>query len=98
MFAQVPTLPETPKVSTFAPAEDLANQVEQYLGNLEKYVADEDSYKEATENEKIGKEENTLVILAWPLVSTTKRISSGPTRGDDEGRPGFSCNEGFCVS
>ena len=54
-----------PKVSTFAPAEDLANQVEQYIKGLEKCVASEDDYKDG--QEKITKDSNTLIIIALAL-------------------------------
>jgi cytochrome c556 len=54
-----------PKVSTYAPAADLANQAEQYIGDLEKSVANAGTY---TENvEKIAKDSNTLIIVALAL-------------------------------
>jgi hypothetical protein len=59
-------MPEVPKVSTFAPAEDLASQAEAFLGDLEKATADEAAYKEAT-TDKVVKDANTLVVIALAL-------------------------------
>ncbi len=56
---------EAPKVSTFAPAEDLASQADWYIKDLEKIVASEDEYKDG--GEKIAKEANTLVVVALCL-------------------------------
>jgi hypothetical protein len=56
---------EEPKVSTYAPAADLASQADQYIKDLEKSVADEAAYKEAVD--KIAKDSNTLVIVALAL-------------------------------
>jgi hypothetical protein len=56
----------SPKVSTFAPAKDLAGQVDQYLKELDKAVTDEDSYKEAADG-KIVRDANTLIVLALAL-------------------------------
>ncbi len=58
-------MPPAPKVSTFAPAEDLARQVDQYIKGLEKIVADEEEYKDG--QEKIGKDANTLIVIALAL-------------------------------
>jgi hypothetical protein len=54
-----------PKVSTFAPAKDLANQAEQYIKELEKSVANEADYKESVD--KIAKDSNTLIVVALAL-------------------------------
>ena len=54
-----------PKVSTFAPAADLASQADQYIKDLEKAVASEEEYKDSVE--KIAKESNTLVVIALAL-------------------------------
>ena len=54
-----------PKVSTFAPAADLANQADWYINDLQKAVASEEEYKDSVE--KISKESNTLTVIAWRL-------------------------------
>lgn len=54
-----------PKVSTFAPAKDLASQAEQYIKGLEKCVESTDEYKDG--QEKIAKDSNTLIIIALAL-------------------------------
>lgn len=54
-----------PKVSTFAPAADLAHQAEQYIKELEKSVANEADYKESVD--KIAKDSNTLIVIALAL-------------------------------
>jgi len=59
------TPPPAPKVSTFAPAEDLVRQLERYVEGLEKIVADEEEYKDG--KEKIAKDANTLIIIALAL-------------------------------
>lgn len=63
--ADAPPMPPVPKVSTFAPAEDLANQVDQYIGDLAKMVATEDEYKDS--QERIANDSNTLVVIALTL-------------------------------
>jgi len=60
-----PPPPEAPKVSTFAPAEDLANQMTEYIESLEKAVATEQEYKDA--EGKISKESNALILIALAL-------------------------------
>jgi hypothetical protein len=57
--------PAVPQVSTFAPAEDLANQADQYMKELEQSVASEADYKDSLD--KIAKQSNTLVIIALAL-------------------------------
>jgi hypothetical protein len=56
---------EAIKVSTFAPAKDLASQADWYIKDLEKIVASEDEYKDGAE--KVAKEANTLVVVALAL-------------------------------
>ena len=56
---------EGPKVSTFAPAADLASQADRYIKDLEKAVASEEEYKDSVE--KISKESNTLIVIALAL-------------------------------
>jgi hypothetical protein len=56
---------EAPKVSTFAPAEDLASQADWYIKDLDKICASEDEYKDGAE--KVAKEANTLTVVALCL-------------------------------
>jgi cytochrome c556 len=55
--------PEAPKVSTFAPAEDLAKQVDRYVEDLEKAVENQGDFDEA----KVTKLSNTLMLMAIGL-------------------------------
>lgn len=55
--------PEAPKVSTFAPAEDLAKQVDRYVEELEKAVENQADFDEA----KVTKLSNTLMLMAIGL-------------------------------
>lgn len=52
--------PEAPKVSTFASADELVGQVEAYVEDLEKAVADENDFDEA----KLSKVANTLLLMS----------------------------------
>lgn len=56
---------DAPKVSTYAPAEDLANQADTYIKGLDEVVATEDAYKEG--KEKIARDSNTLIVIALAL-------------------------------
>jgi hypothetical protein len=56
---------EPPKVSTYAPAEDLSNQVKEYIKDLDKVVASEEDYKDG--QEKIAKDANTLTVIVLAL-------------------------------
>lgn len=58
-------MPPAPKVSTFAPAEDLARQADQYLKALGASVASEEEYKD--DQETIAKDANTLIVIALAL-------------------------------
>jgi len=58
--------PAAPKVSTFAPAEDLVGQVDAYLARLEESVANPDAYKEASEG-KIARDANTMALISLAL-------------------------------
>ncbi|MBU4272513.1 MAG: cytochrome c [Planctomycetes bacterium] len=58
-------MPPAPKVSTFAPAEDLAIQADKYIKNLEKTIVDDDEFQYI--QEKIAKEANTLIIITLAL-------------------------------
>lgn len=57
--------PTAPKVSTFAPADDLVNQLDYFLGRLEKAVQSEAEYKDA--KDKVGKDANTAIVIALAL-------------------------------
>ncbi len=54
--------PTAPKVSTFAPAKDVASQINMYVARLEESVASEDEFKEA--EARLAKDSNTLILLA----------------------------------
>ena len=68
-ISDAPPMPSAPKVSTFAPAEDLANQVDRYISDLEKIVATEDEYKDSISEStnKVANDANTLVVIALAL-------------------------------
>ena len=53
------------KVSTFAPAEDLANQADRYIKDLEKAVASEEQFKD--DQTKVAKLSNTLAVISLAL-------------------------------
>ncbi len=58
-------MPPAPKVSTFAPAEDLTIQADKYIRNLEKAIVDDDEFQYI--QEKIAKVSNTLIVIALAL-------------------------------
>jgi hypothetical protein len=64
-FAAGQQPPAPPKVSTFAPAEDLVNQLDKYLGDLAEGTKDDAAYKDAKDN--IGKQSNTVIVIALAL-------------------------------
>jgi hypothetical protein len=68
-LGDAPSMPPAPKVSTFAPADDLANQVDKYIKDLEDIVATEDEYKDSISesNSKVANHANTLVVIALAL-------------------------------
>ena len=53
------------KVSTFAPAEDLVSQVDEYLEEFAESVESEEEYGDSKEN--LGKDANTLILIALAL-------------------------------
>lgn len=55
-------LAEAPKVSSFAPAKDVASEIEKYIGRLEQATSSEDEYKDA--EGRVSKDANTLILLA----------------------------------
>ena len=56
---------DAPKVSTFAPAEDLARQADKYIETMKSTVASEEEYNDS--EGKIGRDSNTLVVIALAL-------------------------------
>jgi hypothetical protein len=64
--AGVEGMPLPPKVSSFAPAEDLAYQMDKYIGEMEKGTATESDYKELPEG-KVSQTGSTMVLLAVAL-------------------------------
>ena len=58
-------MPPAPKVSMFAPAEDLTIQADKYIRKLEKAIVDDDEFQYI--QEKIAKVSNTLVVIALAL-------------------------------
>lgn len=58
-------MPPVPKVSMFAPAEDLTIQADKYIRKLEKAIVDDDEFQYI--QEKIAKVSNTLVVIALAL-------------------------------
>ncbi|MCE5266543.1 MAG: hypothetical protein LLG00_01475 [Planctomycetaceae bacterium] len=65
LAGDAPAMPTPPKVSTFAPADDLVRQADLYIAGLEKSVADEEEYKDG--KDKIAKDSNTLIVIALAL-------------------------------
>ncbi|MFH1265401.1 MAG: hypothetical protein ABIK89_06700, partial [Planctomycetota bacterium] len=63
--SQAAELPPAPAVSTFAPAADLVAGVQYYLEELEEAVETEEEYNDSVE--KIGKQSNTLILVALAL-------------------------------
>jgi hypothetical protein len=61
--------PEAPKVSTFAPAEDLVREADKYIGELAGAIAAVESGEEKYDDtkEKIEKDSNALIIVALCL-------------------------------
>ena len=54
-----------PKVSKFAPAEDLVGQAEQYMKTIQEDTANADQYKDS--KEEIAKTSNTLAVIVLAL-------------------------------
>jgi hypothetical protein len=65
MAGDAAPMPAAPKVSTFAPAKDLAAEADRYIKGLAKSVANEEDYKDDVG--KIAKDSNTLIIIALAL-------------------------------
>lgn len=63
-------LPEAPKVSSFAPATDLAGQLEAYVDGLQEGVKDAAGFEEA--KSKLTKDANTVLLIALGLGLSDK--------------------------
>ena len=64
--ADAGSMPAAPKVSTFAPADDLVAQTDKFIGDLAKATATEADYKDQPEG-KISRDANTLILVALAL-------------------------------
>jgi hypothetical protein len=60
-------MPAPPKVSSFAPADDLVYQMDKYIALMEKGTADEASYKEDLAEGVVSQTGSTMVLLAVAL-------------------------------
>lgn len=56
---------DTPKVSTFAPAEDLVRQADKYVETMKKTVDNKEEYDDS--EGKLGRDANTLAVVALAL-------------------------------
>jgi len=56
---------DAPKVSTFAPAEDLARQADKFIQTMKNTVASQEEYNDS--EGKIGRDSNTLIVIALAL-------------------------------
>jgi hypothetical protein len=56
---------EEPKVSTFAPAEDLVRQADKYIKTMKSTVASKEEYDDS--EGKIGRDSNTLAVITLAL-------------------------------
>jgi hypothetical protein len=56
---------EEPKVSTFAPADDMARQADKYLDSLKNTVGSKEEYEDS--EGKVGRESNTLAVIVLAL-------------------------------
>ena len=65
--AEPAVMPAAPKISTFAPADDLAAQLAKYVADLAKVTATEEEYKEIPDEKKIARDSNTAALLALAL-------------------------------
>jgi hypothetical protein len=60
-----PVMPSVPKISTFAPAQDLVDQVQNYIKEMETTLQSEQEYKDS--EGKIGRCASTLTVIAQCL-------------------------------
>jgi hypothetical protein len=63
--SNAPALPAAPKISSIAPAKDLAGQVGEYIKDIDSTLASEQDYKDS--EGKIGRCSNTLAVIALCL-------------------------------
>jgi hypothetical protein len=63
--ADVPAMPDVPKLSSFAPANDLVNQLKKYIQEIDTTLQDEQEYKDS--EGKIGRCASTLSVIALCL-------------------------------
>jgi hypothetical protein len=56
---------DSPKVSTFAPAEDLARQADKFVDTMKNTVASQEEYNDS--EGKVVRDANTLVVIALAL-------------------------------
>jgi hypothetical protein len=64
-LAENPSPPAPPKVSTFAPAEDLTRQANVYIQHIQDAVESEGDYKDA--QEQLARDANTLIVIELAL-------------------------------
>jgi hypothetical protein len=60
--------PAVPKISTFAPAEDLVKQAKKYVDDLDKATANEEDYKTESEAKSITRNGDLLALAALALA------------------------------
>ena len=73
-------MPPAPKVSTFAPAEDLANQADKYIKDLEEIVANEEEYKDRPGEDRQGREHADCHRLGPGLHDQESKYKARPAR------------------
>ncbi len=59
------TLPVDAPVSTYAPAQDLLAQVDQYMARMEEVVANADEYQDGAQ--RLARDSNTMIVIALAL-------------------------------
>jgi cytochrome c556 len=70
--------PSGRKISSFAPAEDLLGQVDYYIGDIEKQLADPKDYDIAKQS-RVWKHANTLAVLAMVLANHDQAFPEKPS-------------------
>jgi hypothetical protein len=65
VVAVAATMPEPPRVSTFASTEDLIGQLREYVSELEESVESKNDYLDA--KEKLAKDADTVLLIALAL-------------------------------
>ncbi|NUQ62391.1 MAG: hypothetical protein HUU20_07875 [Pirellulales bacterium] len=64
-MAVAANMPEAPKISTFAPAEELVGQLDDYVETIEDSVKSKEEF--ADSKEKIAKDADTVLLIALAL-------------------------------